>query len=160
MKHVFSVSGDIQKLFNYLFGHIERHIMKRIVTIMIIIAATVATAAVVLFWALRPLGFASYLYSTELTDADIIRQQWPHRLVEPEWIRATSDRMDRLMNWHIYETAARLFVIVLLWFLIGGGAVYKFIRGRKLGPNLANSSDAKSPQLISAVGQQKESDGK
>lgn len=94
--------------------------MQRTTTITVIGVATVAAAAAVWFWALRPLGFASYLSSTGATDADIIRQYWPHRLVEPEWISATPDRLDRLMKWHVYETVARLSVVAALWLLTVG----------------------------------------
>jgi len=109
--------------------------MTRTITLTIVTVATVAAAIAVWFWALRPLGFASYFSSTDATDADIIRQYWPHRLVEPEWISATPDRLDRLMKWHIYETVARLSVVGVLWFIIAGGSVYRFVRGRRLRPN-------------------------
>src|SRR5216117_3176868 len=68
--------------------------MKRALRITMGTAATVATAAVVWFWALRPLGFAAYLSFTEATDTEI----------------------------------------GMLWCIIAGGVVYKFIRGRRLRP--------------------------
>jgi hypothetical protein len=108
-----------------------RHTMKRTIAITIVIAAIVAAAAAVWFWALRPLGFASYLSSTGATDADIIRQYWPHRLVEPEWV---STKPDRLMNWHLTETIARLSVLGVSWFTIAGGAVFRFKRRWRLRP--------------------------
>src|SRR5439155_2183019 len=79
--------------------------MRRIIRILIIAVATFSVAAGVWFWALRPLRFASYLTSAGASDVDIVRQYWPHRLVEPEWLRATPNR---LMNWHFAETLARL----------------------------------------------------
>jgi hypothetical protein len=106
---------------------------------MILILATVAAAAAIWFWALRPLGFASYLSSTEATDADIIRQYWPRHLVEPEWIKAPPDGHDRLMKWHLAETVARLSVVAVLWFIITGGAVFRFIRRRR--PQMIIASD-------------------
>ena len=106
--------------------------MQRTITITIVGVATIATAAAVWLWALRPLGFASYLTSTGASDADIIRQYWPHRLVEPEWVSATPDR---LMNWHMAETGARLSVVAVLWLLISGGAIYGFVRRRRVRPN-------------------------
>jgi hypothetical protein len=129
-------------------GRIARHAMKRTITMTIIAAATVAAAAAVWFWALRPLGFASYLSSTWATDVGIIRQYWPHRLVEPEWISATPDKLDRLMKWHIYETAARLSVVGLLWSIITGRAVYRFVRGRGLRPN---NGAAANPAITSRL---------
>src|SRR3954471_17043493 len=106
--------------------------MKGAIPITIVTVATVAAAAAVWFWALRPLGFASYLSSTDATDADIIRRYWPHRLIEPEWIGASPEKLDRLMKWHIYETVARLSVVGLLWFVITGGVVYEFVRRRRV----------------------------
>jgi len=94
--------------------------MQRIITITVIAVTTVAAVAAVWFWALRPLGFASYLSSTGATDADIIRQYWLYCLVELEWISATPSRLDRLMKWHIYETAARLSILAALWLLTVG----------------------------------------
>ena len=91
----------------------------------VMILMTVAAAMVVWFWALRPLCFASYLTSPGASDADIIRQYWPHRVVEPEWVGATPDR---LLNWHITETVARLVVVSVLWLLITGVVAYGLIR--------------------------------
>src|SRR5213592_1657588 len=104
--------------------------MRRTITMTIIAAATVAAVTAVWFWALRPLGFASYLSSVGATDAEIMRQYWPHRLIEPEWISATSNSMDRLMKWHIYETTARFSAVGVLWFIVVGGTLYRICRGR------------------------------
>jgi hypothetical protein len=109
--------------------------MKRITTMTIVTAATFAAVAAAWLWALRPLGFASYLSSTGATDTDIIRQYWPHRLVEPEWISATPDGLDRLMRWHSYETMARLSVVAALWLLVVEGFLYGVIRRRRVRPN-------------------------
>jgi hypothetical protein len=90
------------------------------------VLTTVAAAMVIWFWALRPLCFASYLTSTGSSAADIIRQYWPHRLVEPEWVSTTPDR---LINWHLRETVARLGVVAVLWLLGATGATCWMIRG-------------------------------
>ena len=89
--------------------------MQRTTTITIVAVATITAAAAGWFWALRPLGFASYLTSTRASDADIIRHYWPHRLVEPEWVSATPDG---LLNWHFTETVARLSVVAVLWSIL------------------------------------------
>ena len=86
--------------------------MTRTTRITLVMAATVLSGVLVYFWALRPLGFASYLSSTGASEADIIRQYWPHRLVQPEWV---SDVPDRLMNWHLAEAIARLALTGGLW---------------------------------------------
>jgi hypothetical protein len=57
-------------------------------------------------------------------------------LVEPEWISATPSRLDRIMKWRNSETLARLSVVGVLWFIIAGGAVYRFVIRRKLRPNI------------------------
>ena len=93
---------------------------------MLVAAGTVLAGVAVYFWALRPLGFASYLSSTGASEADIIRQYWPHRLVPPEWVSHTPST---LMNWSLVEAATRLAVIVGFWLLI----IIGVRRGMNLG---------------------------
>lgn len=120
--------------------------MKRNFTITIVTMVTAGAAAAVWLWALTPVGFCSYLSSTGTTDVDIIRQYWPHRLVDPAWISATPDGLDRLMKWHMTEPIARLSVIGALWFIIVGGTVYRFIRGRGLRSNQGALAKHGTPQ--------------
>lgn len=94
----------------------------------VMILMTVAAALAVWFWALAPLSFASYLTSPGASDADIIRQYWPHRLVEPEWVRRPRDR---LLHWPLMETVARLAVVSVLWLFVTGGVVYGLMRKRR-----------------------------
>ena len=105
----------------------KRNFAKPIFTI-----ATLAAAAAVWYWAFRPLGFVSYLASTSATEADIIRQSWPHRIVEPEWVSATPDR---IQNWHFTETTVRVSIVGLLWIIVTSGAIYSDIKGRRLQLN-------------------------
>jgi hypothetical protein len=90
----------------------------------------------VYLWALRPLGFASYLSSTRASDADIIRQYWPYRLVQPEWV---SDVPSRLMNWHLAESITRLALTGLLWLAfigsVGRGVTFTPVWRRRGKPN-------------------------
>ena len=111
-----------------IWSEYDGNMTRRTVIAAMMVLATVAAAMVIWFWALRPLGAASYLTSTGASDADIVRQYWPHRLVEPEWVSTTPRR---LMNWQLTETAARLGVVAVLWLLVAGGATYGLIRGRK-----------------------------
>jgi hypothetical protein len=103
---------------------------------MLVAAGTVLAGVAVYFWALRPLGFASYLSSTWASEADIIRQYWPHRLVPPDWV---SDTPSTLMNWSLVEAVSRLTVIVVFWLLIiiglGGGVNLRRMWRRERGPN-------------------------
>ena len=103
---------------------------RRTIIAAVMVMATVAAAAVIWFWALRPLGAVSYLTSTGASDADIIRQYWPHRLVEPEWVSPTPGR---LMNWNLTETVVRLAVVAVLWLFIATGATYELLRGKQSG---------------------------
>src|SRR5678815_5140956 len=99
--------------------------MKRVTMLAIIAAATACAIAAIWFWALRPFGFASYLRSTEETDAQTIRRYWPHRVVEPEWVSSTPDQ---LMNWHRAELLARLSIVAVSWLFITAASIYSFIR--------------------------------
>src|SRR5205823_971964 len=94
--------------------------MTRTTRITLLIGATILCSAAVYLWALRPLGFASYLSSTGASEADIIRQHWPHRLVPPEWVSATPST---LMNWSLTEAGVRLTLLAGLWimFIVGVG---------------------------------------
>ncbi len=99
--------------------------MTRTTRITLVMAATVLSGVLVYCWALRPLGFASYLSSTRASDADIIRQYWPYRLVQPEWV---SDVPSRLMNWHLAEAIARLALTGGFWLafigIVGRGVTF------------------------------------
>jgi hypothetical protein len=80
---------------------------------------TVGAAAAAWFWALPViLCFISYMYSPSHppTDAQMIRELWPFRLVQPEWLSRTSDqRLDLLVRWEVTETTVRLSLIFLVW---------------------------------------------
>jgi len=95
------------------------------------------------FWALRPLGFASYLSSITATDADIIRQYWPHRLVQPEWVSSTPDR---LLNWSFAEAVVRSSVVGIFWLITTGTFIYVYMSHRQVRPNtsLEPTADAVS----------------
>lgn len=102
--------------------------MRRLIASMMVLIATAAAVSVAWLWALKPLGFASYLTSTPSSKAAIIRQYWPHRLVEPEWV---SPAPDRILNWHMAETLARLSVVGAVWLFLGGAAMLRFIRAAR-----------------------------
>jgi hypothetical protein len=88
--------------------------MMRGTKITLVGAATILAGAAAYFWGLAPLGsFTAYLSSTT-GDADTIREYWPCRLVQPEWV---SDIPSRLLNWHLAEEIARLALVAGLWLL-------------------------------------------
>jgi hypothetical protein len=82
------------------------------------------------------MGFASYLSSTGASDAEIIRQYWPHRLVQPEWV---SDNPSRLMNWHLAESFVRITLVGGLWLMfvaiVGRGVTFSPVWRRRKKPN-------------------------
>ena len=100
------------------------------------LTATVLSGALVYFWALRSLGFASYLSSTITSDADIIRQYWPYRLVQPAWV---SDVPGRLLNWNLAEASARLALTGGIWLafisIVGRGITFTPVWRRRGKPN-------------------------
>lgn len=102
--------------------------MNRPTLIWIILAMCVAAAAAIWFWALRPLGFVSYLSSTGTSEAEIIRSYWPNRLVQPEWVSASPDR---IMNWHFVETITRLVAVSVVWCLALAAAAYATSKNRR-----------------------------
>jgi hypothetical protein len=93
--------------------------MKQMPAMLIVVGATLGAAAAIWFWALRPLSF-HYVSSTSATDADIIRQYWPHRLIQPEWVTPAKGTGERLMKWHLTETGARVVVVLLPWLAMIG----------------------------------------
>src|SRR5688500_15638052 len=50
--------------------------------------------------------------NTNWTETDLIRDRAPIRLVQPEWV---SNTPDKIMNWVVAETCARLGLILTLW---------------------------------------------
>ncbi len=136
----FLLTGDTVEL--QLIGN-AHHTMQRSITIAAIALATVAAAAAVWFWALRPLGFASYLSSTGASEADTIRQYWPQRLVQPEWVSATPDR---LINWHFAEMWTRLAVVAVTCSVTVGGFLYEVIRRRRLRSTSRRNQPPFGPQ--------------
>ena len=100
-------------------GCITRPRVKRTIPIILVGVGTAYVAAALWFLKIR-LGLAFCLNGRSA--ADIIRQHWPHRLIQPEWVSTTPDQ---LMNWHVAETRARLAIVIVLWLLTVGGFAYK-----------------------------------
>jgi hypothetical protein len=100
-------------------------------------------AAAFWFWALPPLYISGdYLTTTSVTDADIIRQYWPHRLVQPEWVSSTTDWFE---NWSHAEVVVRSLVVGVGWLVATGGLIHRCIRLRKSPPNTAPEPPATAP---------------
>jgi hypothetical protein len=97
---------------------------KRILTLSLLTLATTAAGAAIIFWATSPLnGF--YFGST---DAEIIRQCWPHRLTQPNWTSASGNM---LFDWSMTEARVRLSVVASAWAATGAAILYAHLRRRQ-----------------------------
>jgi len=67
----------------------------------------------------------SGLHSTSETEADIIRQRCPVRLIQPEWV---SSQPDRMMNWWRAEIQARFGLIALLWLTAIAILIWRYLK--------------------------------
>ena len=94
-----------------------------------IAAITLVALAITFWWALDPILTAIFLMTNRaLTDAELIRQIWHFRLVQPEWIGPP----DQFWRWQQAETLARLTVVFVGW-LAGVVALTKRYRGGRQG---------------------------
>jgi len=98
---------------------------KRALTLQIV-AVTFVALAVAFFWALDPMLSAIFMLTHATTDAELIRQVWHIRLVQPEWISGPG----QLFKWMEAEAAARLSVVFLGWL----AAVFTLVRRYRHGP--------------------------
>ena len=110
------------------------------------VAATIVAGALVWFWALRPVGFASYLTPSGTGSEEIVQIYWPFRLVEPSWLGGTPNSLDQLMRWHYTEALLRLVAIVIPWLLLAAF----FVRRSRLGVVPSSIRSAKGPVLLAA----------
>src|SRR5689334_15306438 len=106
-----------------------------------IVSLTVITlAALVLawFWALPPaLTPLLYVHPAGWTDADIVRDIWHFRLVQPEWVSTPPDY--DYAGWSLAETFARLGVVFVGWLVSAVLLIRKY--RRRNGPSANQSSN-------------------
>ena len=89
-----------------------------------VMAAMVAT----LFWALASAPpFLIWISRPSWTDADLIRDIWHFRLVQPEWLGSPPN----LSRWERAETLARLAVVFLGWLAVTGFINRRYFRRLK-----------------------------
>jgi hypothetical protein len=79
---------------------------------LVLVAAITAVALAMAFYQIGAVTPPSGFYPTNWTDAQLIRNRFHVRLVQPEWV---SSNGSILMNWVIAETKARLIVIAIFW---------------------------------------------
>jgi hypothetical protein len=84
---------------------------RRALTLQIVVV-TILALLITFFWALDPILTAIFMLTrTGITDAELIRQVWHVRLVQPEWISGPG----QIFKWMEVEAGARLGVILLGW---------------------------------------------
>ncbi len=112
---------------------------KRTFILLLLLTTLVATGAG-WFWALPPLLTPLfYLHPTDWTQADLVRNIWHFRLVQPEWVSTLPD----YMRWSQAETLARLVVVFLAWLATTSFLVRRHVRGhRNTSPNNLVQSDS------------------
>ena len=94
---------------------------------------TIAAGIAAWFWALAPLLTALlYIYSSDWTDADLVKHLWPYRLIQPEWV-GDPPKYD-YMKWSQIEALARLSVVLLGWLAGVVWLVRQHIRSRGINP--------------------------
>jgi len=97
-----------------------------------------ALAFVAVYYAVFTLNISG-IYSSNWTDADLIRARCPIRLVQPEWV---SSQPDTLMNWCVTEMRVRLILILALWLISVAFLVWPYLKKRKAVGNVAVESGA------------------
>lgn len=99
----------------------------RVLVIAGTIVVALIAAATVKFWAVQPFHASYDIVGNFATDADAdaaaIRQDWPYRLVQPEWVSRTPDLF---ANWTKAETAARSVVVGVGWLVVTGVLICRY----------------------------------
>ena len=93
-----------------------------------IVGATLVVLAIAFFWAFDPILTPIFWMSRPgETDADIVRQIWHFRLVQPEWLSGPN----QLIRWQQAEVYARLAVVFVGWLVSVIALVTRYFRGRR-----------------------------
>ena len=93
-----------------------------------IVGVTFAALAIGFFWALDPLLTAIFMMTQSgTTDAELIRQIWHFRLVQPEWILDPIQSL-QFLRWQQAESAARLSLVFIAWL---ASVIYLITRHRR-----------------------------
>ena len=95
-----------------------------------VILPTLTAGVVAWFWGIAPMTAAPQgTYNSSWTESDLIRDRYPHHLVDPDRI-ATNSSGDVIIPWTIAETMARVSVIGVCW-LAALIVVFAYGRPRK-----------------------------
>ena len=109
----------------------------KVLAVVGIIGAAVIAVTALRFWALPVLNISgSYVVPPNVADEDasnayIIRNYWPHRLIQPAWV---SNTPDLFINWSHAEATARVAVVGIVWLIVTVGLIYMLIKLQKPPP--------------------------
>ena len=108
----------------------SRRTALKVLVIVGCVVVVLMSAATLKFWAVQPFHAGGYdIVGDFATDADAdaaaIHRNWPHRLVQSEWVSRTPDLF---ANWTKAETAARSVVVGVAWLIVTGSLTHKYIR--------------------------------
>jgi len=100
-----------------------------ILVIGVVVVTALMAAAALKFWALQPFHSGYDIVGNFATDNDAdaaaIRRDWPHRLVQPEWVNRTPDLFE---NWTNDETSVRSVVVGVGWLTVTGLLIHKYTK--------------------------------
>jgi hypothetical protein len=103
--------------------------MCRWVLIVLGIFVALAVVALTLFWAIAP-AITPVIALSDGNEADLIRELWPIRLVQPEWVFYFYG--PSLTYWTLAESIARLVLVILGW-LAAAFLIYRKYSRRQQG---------------------------
>ena len=93
-----------------------------------IVAVTLLALGIAFFWALDPILVAIFMMiQSGTTDAELIRQIWHFRLVQPEWIA----RPNQFIRWQQAEACARLSLVFIAWVASVIALITRHRRGKR-----------------------------
>jgi hypothetical protein len=101
--------------------------MSKRVLVIEIGVVTIIVLALLCFWACNPILTFYSLMSSGKTEADIIREWWHFRLVQPEWIGPPI----RLERWLVVETQARVGAVLVAWLTSVFALITRYRRAKR-----------------------------
>jgi len=104
--------------------------MQKRTFILLLALTTLAALAAAFLWGLAPL-LTPLATIHDGTEADLIREIWPLRLVQPEWVSIPPNHYQR---WEMAETLARLIVVFLGWVTTTTSLVRRYLRSHRNTP--------------------------
>jgi hypothetical protein len=91
----------------------------RMPTFILAVVVLTLVMAVAAWYAVASVNISGMM-GTDFKAAEVIRERCPFHLVPPEWV-AGKDETDKLLNWPISETKARLGLLLAVWVLSVAG---------------------------------------